>query len=104
MSLLANALAYAKRSKFVKFGLPFVTFMVVGSFGLSEFTAIKVSDGGREGERREGKASSFAPCVCREFSPRLPPGKRTRREEPNADGRGVAAVSEEGTSTECHHV
>ena len=56
MSTVAIALAYAKGSKFVKFGLPFVTFMVVGSFGLSEFTAIKVSDGGREGKRREGTA------------------------------------------------
>ena len=41
--LLLRAQVYAKRSKFLKFGLPFITFMVLGSFGLSEFTEVRVS-------------------------------------------------------------
>lgn len=31
-----------KKNKFVSFGLPFLLFVVVGSFGLSEITAIRV--------------------------------------------------------------
>ena len=41
--LLSRALVYAKRSKFLRFGLPFLSFMIIGSFGLSEFTEIRVS-------------------------------------------------------------
>lgn len=31
-----------KRSAFFKFGLPMIVFMVVGSYGLAEFTSIRV--------------------------------------------------------------
>ncbi len=31
-----------KKSKFLRFGLPMITFMVLGSFGLAEFTVIRV--------------------------------------------------------------
>ena len=41
--MLDRALAYARRSKFLRFGLPFLSFMVLGSFGLAEFTEIRVS-------------------------------------------------------------
>ena len=41
-SLLQRAKVSAKRSKFLRFGLPFLSFMVLGSFGLSEFTEVRV--------------------------------------------------------------
>ncbi len=31
-----------KKSKFLRYGLPMITFVVIGSFGLAEFTAIRV--------------------------------------------------------------
>ena len=31
-----------RKSKFLKFGLPMICFVVVGSYGLAEFTAIKI--------------------------------------------------------------
>jgi len=34
--------AYLKRSKFFLFGVPMISFVVLGSFGLAEFTSIKV--------------------------------------------------------------
>ncbi|CAI8036984.1 Cytochrome c oxidase assembly protein COX16, mitochondrial [Geodia barretti] len=40
--LLRRARVYAKRSRFLRFGLPFLSFMVLGSFGLAEFTDIRV--------------------------------------------------------------
>jgi len=33
---------YLKRSKFFLFGVPMISFVVLGSFGLAEFTSIKV--------------------------------------------------------------
>lgn len=39
MSTLFSAL---KKSRFLRFGLPLVAFVVVGSVGLSEFTSIRV--------------------------------------------------------------
>ena len=41
-------LAQLRRSKFLRYGLPFVSLLVLGSYGLSEFTSIVV-------KRREEK-------------------------------------------------
>ena len=38
-------------NQFFKFGLPFITFMIVAPFGLKEFQAIKIS----ERDRRRGR-------------------------------------------------
>ena len=40
--LLLRARASIRRNKFLRFGLPFLSFMVLGSFGLAEFTEIRV--------------------------------------------------------------
>ena len=34
--------AYLRRSKFFRFGLPMIVFTVLGSFGLAEFTSVKI--------------------------------------------------------------
>lgn len=34
--------AYLRRSKFLRFGLPMIVFTVLGSFGLAEFTSVKI--------------------------------------------------------------
>ena len=59
---MSSVLTYVKKSKFLKFGLPFLTFMVVGSFGLAEFTAIKVSRA--EGEREALFLKIYHPPPC----------------------------------------
>lgn len=41
-------LAQLRRSKFLRYGLPFISLLVLGSYGLSEFTSIVV-------KRREEK-------------------------------------------------
>lgn len=34
--------AYLRRSKFLRFGLPMIVFTILGSFGLAEFTSVKI--------------------------------------------------------------
>ena len=34
--------AYLRRNKFFRFGLPMIFFTVLGSFGLAEFTSVKI--------------------------------------------------------------
>ena len=80
--LLSRALVYAKRSKFLRFGLPFLSFMIIGSFGLSEFTEIRVSI-------RDSAHGAIYTDV-------IPAGQKKRREDSLSDRRGVAAVPEEG--------
>ena len=41
MSIAAVA-SWLRRSKFLRFGLPMISFVVLGSFGLAEFTAVRV--------------------------------------------------------------
>ena len=41
-ALVQRMLYRIRKSKFLKFGLPMICFVVIGSFGLAEFTAIKV--------------------------------------------------------------
>ena len=37
-----SVLTYLRRSKFLRYGLPFISLLVLGSYGLSEFTSIVV--------------------------------------------------------------
>lgn len=39
---MAISLQFIKRNRFLRFGLPMIAFVVLGSFGLSEFTSIRV--------------------------------------------------------------
>ncbi len=55
---------YVRKSKALKFGLPFVSLLVIGSFGLSEFTAINV-------ERRTQKNRSLTADEALEFQKKV---------------------------------
>ena len=37
-----SVLVHLRRSKFLRFGLPFISLLVLGSYGLTEFTSIVV--------------------------------------------------------------
>ncbi len=53
-----------RKSKALKFGLPFVSLLVIGSFGLSEFTAINV-------KKREEKNRSLTADEALEFQKKV---------------------------------
>ncbi len=53
-----------RRSKALKFGLPFVSLLVIGSFGLSEFTSINV-------KKREEKNRSLTAEEALQFQKKV---------------------------------
>lgn len=68
----ASSISQLRRSKFLRYGLPFISLLVLGSYGLSEFTSIVV-------KRREEKNRMLSAEEMLSFQKK--PGKIDLEEE-----------------------
>ena len=84
--LLRGVQVYVKKSKFLRFGLPFLSFMVLGSFGLAEFTEIRVGTLLRILDVYGNVGICFL-------------GEETRRKDAHANSRRDSTVPEESNET-----
>ena len=61
---MSSSLSALRKSKFLRFGLPLIAFVVVGSVGLSEFTSIRV-------RKRDEKNRSLTAAEALQFQKKV---------------------------------